>query len=208
MQHPFGSSHECALHSPLAIGQPGNNPDPLSGSAYLISGGTLSGSGTITTAGSALDGITITSAGRLAPGTNGTVGTMTFNLGSSTMNLAQAGSSSLLFDIGATAALVAVTGSLTIDNLGFDHFAFTELTGITASTYTLFSSTGLNGTLDNGNLSGAIGTAWPGTPALAGNDIQLTVSAIPEPLTTGLITAGTLGLILVMRRRRSQEIKR
>lgn len=171
---------------------------------YTVSGGQLAGSGTIETAtgGNTQNDDIIINGGELAPGRDGTVGTLTLTLGTGTLDLTNVGSGTLLFDLGATTDLVAVNSSITLDNLEFSDFTFTELPGLSVGTYDLFTSSSLNGSL-GANLNGGIGSAWTGTLQASGSDIQLVVDAIPEPSSVLYLLGGLSGLLLVRRRRQT-----
>lgn len=84
----------------------------------------------------------------------------------------------------------------------FDDFTFTELSGLSAGTYDLFTSSTLNGTL-GANLSGGVGSSWTGTLQTSGSDVQLVVDVIPEPSSVLYLLGGISGL-LCMRRRRAR----
>lgn len=167
----------------------------LSNSATTVaSGGTLGGTGTINTL------TTIQSGGILSPGD--TVGTLTFTNG-----LTLDSGAVLNFDLGTTSDLVVVNGGfLTGPSSGNVTFNLTSASGLTAATYNLFTFTGA--TLSNFDASDfTIGTApsgWNYAFSLTADNLQLTVSAVPEPATyAALLGALTLGCILLRRRARS-----
>lgn len=172
------------------------------GTVTVNSTGTFGGSGIVSGATTANSGAFLS-----AGASSGAVGTLTFG---STLDIAglAAGTGGLLFDLGITAASdkVALTsGALNIGSgvLNLNDFSFTTLGGYGVGTYTLFdTATSIVGTLGS-NLTGTIG-GLNGALSISGNDLVLTVTAIPEPSTVGLL-AGTLGLgvAMVLRKRRA-----
>lgn len=171
------------------------------GTVAVNSTGILGGSGTVGGAVTAASGAFIS-----AGASSGAAGTLTF---SSTLDISglAAGTGGLLFDLGATGAsdkVVLTSGALSIGTgvLDLNDFSFSTLSGYGPGTYTLFSSsTSIVGTMGS-NLTGTIG-GLSGALSISGNDLVLTVSAIPEPSVYAL--AGgvlSLGLAWVQRRRR------
>lgn len=169
------------------------------------SGATLGGTGTI-------NGATTTNAGAFLSAGDSIVadgvGTLTFG-GAGGLNIAglASGTGGLLFDLGATGDRIAVTtGALSIGTgaLNFNDFTFTALAGFDVGTYTLFDTgTSVVGTL-GGSLTGTI-NGLDAVISLAndGQDIVLTVTAIPEPSTYAAL-AGAIALAGVALRRRSR----
>ena len=95
--------------------------------------------------------------------------------------MAVGGSGKLSFELDALTSIsdqIAVAGTLTIgsDVLGFSDFAFTNLGGLEAGTYTLITSGGVSGRLDPADLTGVIG-GFTGTLQFNGNSLKLIVSA-------------------------------
>jgi autotransporter-associated beta strand protein len=171
------------------------------------SGATLGGTGTINGATTANSGAFL-SAGDATVASG--VGTLTFGGALDISGLAS-GTGGLLFDIGATADRVALTaGALSIGTgaLNFNDFTFTSVVGFDVGTYTLFdTSTSIVGTLGS-SLTGTInGLDATISLANAGQDIVLTVTAIPEPSTYAAF-AGALVLAGAAYRRRSQLCSR
>ncbi len=126
--------------------------------------------------------------GMLGVGSGATAETITL---SNHLNLAA--TSSLLFDIGATSDLLAVTGNVSAAGTVNVHLNFLE--GFGAGTYTLMNAALIDDpdlfVLDTSNLLGGY------TYNLVGSDsaLQLAVSAIPEPSTYALLLGlFTLGL--------------
>lgn len=179
--------------------------------AYNVTSGTLGGGGTITTATNA--GITLASGSKLSPGNSAlSDGSFAAALGTGSLNISAAvggaNSGALLFDLGAIGAAGTDTVSLTSGTLNigvaaleFADFSFTSLAGFGAGTYVLFDA--------NSAISGSLGAALTGTVggydatiSLNGssNDIELNVSAIPEPGTCVLLLAG-LATLAILRRR-------
>lgn len=178
--------------------------------AYTVAG-TLGGSGSITTAGNA--GVTLNAGAHLSPGGALSPGALTMDLGSGSLNLSAAlaatNSQALQFTLNGIGSSdeIILSNAASLLNIGtgsleFDDFAFTTGGGFGAGVYTLFdTSNSIVGSL-GANLTGTIG-GFNGTLSLAngGQDIVLTVSAIPEPGTVALLVAG-LGLIAFIRRHR------
>jgi len=169
------------------------------GALTVNSTGTFGGSGTVSGAATANSG------SFLAPGaSSGAVGTLTF---ASTLNISglAGGSSGLLFNLDTVGASdKIVSGALTIGSgvLDFNDFSFTTLGGYGVGDYTLFSASSIIGTLGS-NLTGTVG-GLNGSLAVVGNDVVLSVTAIPEPSTYAAIAGAlTLGGVLIARRRRS-----
>jgi len=169
-----------------------------SGAVAVNSTGALGGSGTIGGAATAAAG------SFLAPGAgSGVVGTLTF---SSTLSIAglAGGTNGLRFDLGAVGASdKIVSGALTIGSgvLDFSDFNFNTVAGFNGGIYTLFSASSIVGTLGT-SLTGTINGA-SSQLSISGNDIILTVAAIPEPSTyAALFGALALGGAVVARRRR------
>lgn len=165
--------------------------------AVAVNGGALAGTGFIS-------GATTVTGGALAAGTVGTVGTLTFD---GTLDLSGlTGSGNLKFDlagVGASDTLVLSSGVLSIGSglLNFNDFNFTALEGFDNGVYTLLdTSTSIAGTLGS-SLSGVI-AGRSAVLSTDGQDIFLTVTAIPEPSTYavlfGVMALGSAGL----RRRR------
>jgi hypothetical protein len=172
-----------------------------------VQGGSFGGNGTVTL-GSGKD-LTLFAGGKLQPGDIG-AGVLSVGLSGGgkfdiSAGVAASASKSLAFDLGAPASSdsVAITGGalhIGAGVLAFDDFSFTPITGFTEGTYTLFSGdTGIVGTLDLANLTGAIG-AFTGTLGVDGSNVVLTV--IPEPSAAVAILAGTAVLAGFRRRGR------
>jgi len=172
------------------------------GGVSVASAATLGGLGTIS-------GATTASSGSfLAPGSaSGTVGTLTF---ASTLNISglAGGTGGLLFDLDTTAAsdkISLTTGALTIGTgvLDLNDFSFVALGGYGAGTYTLIStSTSITGSLGS-TLTGTFG-GYGTALAISGNDIVLTVTAVPEPATYAALF-GALALFGTVIRRRFKK---
>lgn len=173
------------------------------GAVTVSSSGTLGGAGFI-------GGATTAAAGSfLAPGSaSGVAGILTFNSSLDVSGLAS-GTGGLLFNLAGTTAsdkIALATGVLSIGSgvLNFNDFDFTTLSGFGAGTYTLVdTSTSIVGTLGT-NLTGTVGGLDAALSlANGGQDIILTVSAIPEPSTYATLF-GVLALAgTVLRRNRS-----
>jgi len=162
--------------------------------AYTVDGGVLGGSGSITTSNAS---VTVNGTGQLAPGTDGTIDTLNLSLGSGSLDLSNVGPGSLLFDLDAAGDLIAVNAGVDISGLEFGDFVFSDLGGVTTTTYTLITSTGLTGSL-GATTTGSFGS-WSGELLINGNNLELNV--VPEPAVTLLFMMG-LGAVLFTQRRR------
>lgn len=168
---------------------------------YLVNaGGTLGGIGSII--GALNSNITLASGAKLAPGAS--AGTLTADL-SGTLNISAAvggaNVEALEFELGIAGAgssdtFVLTNGTLMIGagNLEFSDFDFTQLGGFGAGTYTLFdTNSAINGTLGL-SLSGTL-DGYNGIIGIDGNDLVLTVTAIPEP-SVSMVLLGGIGMLL------------
>jgi hypothetical protein len=121
--------------------------------------------------------VTVAADANLAPGASaGTLGVA----GDLDLAAQAAGAGRLNFELDAldaTSDRIAVTGTLIIGDavLGFSDFAFTNPGGLEAGIYKLITSGGVTGTLDGGDLSGAI-SGFTGTLQLTGDDLELVVT--------------------------------
>ncbi|MFA6960694.1 MAG: autotransporter-associated beta strand repeat-containing protein [Opitutaceae bacterium] len=158
------------------------------------SGTTFGGNGTVNRAINILDGATL-SAGDMNGAGVSQAGT--FTAGNS---LTFANTSILAFDLGTTSDTVTVTlsGGLTLDGT----LNVTAGSGFGAGTYTLFSYAGsfLNNTLNIGSTPSDYSYALDFSSA---GQVNLVVSAIPEPSTwAALVGTLALGATCIRRRRR------
>jgi autotransporter-associated beta strand protein len=156
----------------------------------------LGGSGTINRDVSVLDGATFTP-GDFNSSSVSQAGTLTVNGA-----LAFANTSILNFDLGSSSDLVAVSGNLTLDGV----LNITAGSGFGVGTYELFSFTGtlFNNTLTLGTLPSGFTYALDFSTA---NQVNLTVSAVPEPATAAMILGVVaLGAVACTRRRRTQPM--
>lgn len=180
----------------------------LAGNPYAFaSGDTLTGSGSVALATSA-----VTFSGLLSPGTSG-MGALTLSSSNSSGTLQFDATTRFAFTLGASGtntSLLLSSGNPTL-GLGsgvvnFDDFSFTTGTGFAAgNSYTLISgATTHTGDLGS-SLSGLIDSSSLGTLSLSGNDLVLTISAIPEPSTYAAIFGGValVGAIALKRRKRA-----
>jgi autotransporter-associated beta strand protein len=156
-----------------------------------VSGGTLAGVGPITMQSGKL--LTVAAAGSLAPG-NLAVGTMAVT-GVLNISAMASGTGKLNFQMAAPAASdkIAVTGTAQIGTglLGLNDFVFTDLGGMTASTYTLISTTGgITGTLDPANVIGSIGSI-NGILQINGNNLEFTTDQDADGLPDAYELANT-----------------
>jgi fibronectin-binding autotransporter adhesin len=172
------------------------NQSLASGIVTVASGAILGGSGTIGGATS------IAAGGTLAPGNS--IGILTL-----ANSLSLADGALLSFELGApgTNDLVSMMGqALALNNQEFGDFAFLPQSGFDVGTYTLFDAGTISGTL-GATTSGIInynGTDYNAALAVAGNDLVLNVTAIPEPSTLVLGGIGLLGFAGLRLRRRSK----
>lgn len=167
------------------------------GLVTVNSAGTLGGTGIIAGAATAASGSFLS-----AGASSGVAGTLTF---SSTLDISglAGGTGGLLFNLDGTGASDKIaSGALTIGTgvLDLNDFSFTTLSGYGVGTYTLMDATSIVGTLGS-SLTGTLG-GLDAVLSISGNDLVLTVSAIPEPATYAMIAgAGLLGFALYRRRR-------
>ncbi len=179
------------------------------GSAAITvqNGGALGGVSTVTV----LNGrhVVVEQGGGLVPGSDGTFGRLTMNFGSAGGELDLLGGANgtgwLKFDLGSNATAgttydnIRVVGSSLAVNvaigaqlLNFDDFSFSALAGFGEGVYTLFTLDGtaaLDGSLGN-SLSGVVTSGYLGTLSQSGNNILLTVAAVPEPGSIFLVLGG------------------
>ncbi len=157
-----------------------------------VSGGTLAGVGPFTL--QSTKSLTVGAAGSLSPGISG-AGTMTVT-GILNISAMVGGSGKLNFEMSAPAASdrIAVTGTAQIGTglLGLNDFVFTDLGGMSASTYVLISTTGgITGTLDPANRLGAIGPI-SGALQINGNNLEFTVDSDLDGLPDSYELANTV----------------
>jgi hypothetical protein len=125
------------------------------------------------------------------------IGTLTFDLGSGTLDLSAMQPGDLEFELGtpdASDQVVLTSGTLDIGSLGLDDFTFLPETGFGVGDYVLFdSATEILGSIDAAHAEGSVGglqaTLWIDGAA---NDVVL--STVPEPSALLLAALGTLGL--------------
>jgi hypothetical protein len=117
--------------------------------------------------------------GSLIPGADGTVGTLAFT-GGGTLDILQAVTGGLMFDLDTTSDLVTVaSGTLDLgwELIEFDDFTFTAGTGFGLGTYTLFSADSISGALGR-NVLGVVDGLLT-TLAIDGSSLTLTAEMIP-----------------------------
>ncbi len=177
------------------------NGSTAAGSAVTVTGGTLSGTGTV-------GGALTLNGGTIAPGNSpgtltlsrnftATSGTLSFELASPT--------SDKLVLSGSGITLTGNTGGAVAINLvDFDGSA-------TTGTYTLISVVGSSISTSNWGLSAftlVLPSNLSGFLAMSGNDVELTLTGIPEPATyAGVLGALALGGAVWSRRRRALSKK-
>ncbi len=163
---------------------------------FVTSGGSLTGTGIV-------NKFTTIDGGVLSAG-DSSIESLDFSLG---LNVTSLTAGNLLFTLGAdttagtTYDTFGITGGLNIGTslLGFNSFTFATTGGFGAgTTYNLFTSDALTGTLNAADLTGIIG-GFNSTLSISGNNVLLTV--VPEPATWALL-AGSLTTLVVFRRRR------
>ena len=150
---------------------------------YVInSGGQLGGSGLIDLSAVNL-GVTNKSGGKLSPGAaSNTIGTLTFKLGTGTLDISGTGTGGLVFDLAGTNTsdkIVLSSGTLNLGAgvLGWTNFAFNLAGNWQAGTYTLIQTPNtIAGTLG----ANVIGTnaGFRGTIAIAGNNLVVTMTPV------------------------------
>lgn len=174
------------------------------GGAYTVNtGGTLGGTGTIGLA--ANTNASVLSGGKLNVSSLDSLALTLSGTGVLNISGALGGATSMFFTLGAPAStVISLTGGgLNIGTgvLNFDDFSFTAGVGFTAGVYTLFGgANALTGTLGS-SLTGSI-AGQSSTIGLSGNNVILTVDAIPEPSTWALLAAGLTVVVTFRRRRR------
>ncbi len=169
-----------------------------------IAGGDLADAATLGGTGSIGGATTLTNTGYLSPGDGG-IGSISFL---SSLDIADATTGSLIFDLGAAGSgdTVNVTGQLSIGDglLDMDDFAFNNLgaTSVTGTyTWNLFQVGSFDFTnLGSNTTSTPFGSIKSATLAISGDFVQLTMT-VPEPSSTALLGLG--GLMLAFRRKRS-----
>lgn len=169
------------------------------GAVTVNSTGTLGGTGTIAGASTAAAGAFLS-----AGASSGAVGTLTFS-GTLDISGLAGGTGGLLFNLaGAGASDKIVSGALTIGTgvLDLNDFSFTTLGGYGAGTYTLLDATSIVGTLGS-SLTGTVG-GLDAVLSISGNDLVLTVTAIPEPSAYAMIAGSALLGFKMLRRRRDR----
>lgn len=205
-----GSSVHAGVTTISSTGTLLVNGSHTGGGAYSVANGAkLGGAGSITTNNA---NVSLVSATKLIPGASaGAAGTLTLALGTGVLDLSgMIGSSAggLVFDLGSIAAsdrITLTTGSLNIGTgvMNFTDLNLTALAGLESGDYTLIETGNvITGSLAATGLTGAVGSAT-GTLKLSSDNkkLLLTVEAIPEPGSAGLVVGAT-GLFLAARRRK------
>ena len=172
------------------------------GGSYTVNnGGTLGGTGSIGLAAST--NASVLSGGKLNASSLDSLAFTLSGTGVLDVSGALGGATSMLFTLGAPGSTVISLsgGGLNIGAgvLNFNDFTFTAGGGFNDGVYTLFGgANALTGTLGSsltGNIAGQSSTI-----SLSGNNVILTVAAIPEPSTWALLAAG-LTVVITLRRR-------
>lgn len=166
----------------------------LDGSSSNGRNGTLGGSGTIG------GDVTAQNVSNLAPGgssaagvTTPTAAVLTIN-GNLDISALSGGAGLVWMDLDAPAGTndrLAVGGTATIGTLALDDFAFNNLGGLAAGSYTLISSGGIVGAVDG--TPGTIAPGFDGALSISGNDVVLTVSASGGAFDTWVSSFGLAG---------------
>ncbi|MCP5549026.1 MAG: autotransporter-associated beta strand repeat-containing protein [Akkermansiaceae bacterium] len=166
----------------------------LDGSSTAGRNGTLGGSGTIG------GNLTAQSVSNIAPGGTSAAGVTTPTaavlsiVGNLDVSALAGGSGLLWMDLDAPAGTndrLAVGGTATIGTLALDDFAFNNLGGLAAGSYTLISSAGIVGAVDG--TPGTIAPGFDGVLSISGNDVVLTVSASGGAYDTWVSSFGLAG---------------
>ncbi len=173
------------------------------GSVTVGNSATLGGSGILAPTGSS--SFLAESGSLLAPGSG--IGTLTLNLGSTTGSATFAAGASFLFDLSAPGTSdVFAFGGLTngVARVAFNDnvINFTDLGGLAAGTYTLFTFNANNAYTGSLTLGDGLG-AWSGNLIYNANSIQLEV--VPEPASMALAGAGLLAAAGLRARRRHRK---
>ncbi len=180
----------------------------LGGAGLAVNSGVFGGKGIIAGGdGSNNAHVTIASGARLSPGNNGyaplaDVDMLSFAFVNSNGRLKLNAGSLFTFDlagVGASDMIDVTAGGLELNGQQFNDFTFNALSGFGEGTYTLFQSVNTTGLL-GANLTGTI-SGYDAALSLSGNNVILTVSAIPEPASLALLGLG--GLLIVGRRHRA-----
>jgi fibronectin-binding autotransporter adhesin len=170
----------------------------LDGSSTTAATGTLGGSGSIT------GNVTTQATSNLSPGGTSSAGvntntaaTLTIN-GNLDISLSAADVGLIRMDLNAPAGtndrINAASATIGTNALGLTDFAFNNLGGLAAGTYTLISTTsGITGTLNPADLTGEIAPGFNGTLAISGNNITLAVTSTGSPYDTWIATFGLTG---------------
>lgn len=170
----------------------------LDGSSTTAATGTLGGSGSITGNVKTQGTSNLSPGGTSSAGVNtNTAATLTIN-GNLDISLSAADIGLIRMDLNAPAGtndrINAASASIGTNALGLTDFAFNNLGGLAAGTYTLISTTsGIIGTLNPADLTGEIAPGFNGTLAISGNDIILTVTAAGSPYQTWASSFGLTG---------------
>lgn len=195
------------------------------GAVSVTSGGALGGTGFIVPTGA--NGISVASGGFIAPGAS--IGTLTFNLSTTTGTVNMAGGSSFKFELGTanvsigsiapgSSDLLALVGANASDMAFSGNNVDFLGTGTSQGWYKVFDTdsdnantwTGLtfnptSGLISSGltssNFSGGpIANLYIGTTGNGGHLGDIYLNVVPEPTTMALL-AGSLGLLFLRRRR-------
>lgn len=170
----------------------------LDGSSTTAATGILGGSGSIT------GNVTTQATSNLSPGGTSSAGVNTNTAATLTIggnldiSLSAASTGLIRMDLNAPAGtndrINAASATIGTDALGLTDFAFNNLGGLAAGTYTLIGTTsGITGTLNPADLTGEIAPGFNGTLAISGNNINLTVTSTGNPYDTWVATFGLTG---------------
>jgi fibronectin-binding autotransporter adhesin len=195
------------------------NGSHVGGGSYTVNG-TFGGNGTLRLGASSV--VTVNSGGSIAPGANlGEVGTLTMNGTTQSGTVANfASGATFAFDLNATAgtsdriSLLSGAANDLVFNNNVINFAVNG-TLLDGQSYILFTSDVLGAysglTLDGNNRVTAglsflgLGANFQTTSYIeqVGNNLVLQAVAVPEPTTWALL-AGSLTLVMILRRRRNR----
>ena len=170
----------------------GNNT-AASGAVTVNSGGTLAGAGTA----GVIGGDTAIAAGGAFSLVDGQVASLLTLSGELDISAVTTGALKFELDAGGASDVVALD-NLIMSDLELSDFAFTDLGGTAAGTYTLFDANSITG----GFGAGATGTLFGFDAELAqsGNNVVLNLTAVPEPSTALFSLLGISALVLRRRR--------
>lgn len=168
----IGAGGSIAASPTIVLATAASFLDASASGLNLPSGYNLSGGGGIAGSATAANSF-------ISPGTNGTVGTLSFS-----NNLALTGGVTVHFDLSAIPTSgndqVLVTGALNLS--GLNTIEISPLTGLSVGTYKLFVANSVSGSTGNLQLSGSAGSGLAAALNVTGTEVDLVVTATGSPL--------------------------